>query len=103
MRRRLFSSDMVFPSVAQLQNCRRALLQPIAAGDPHGVEPAVLAAMNGDRDNGLSVLLADQPLGVFKPAVQAFAEFTRAVFDGDNQRDGLSGSELSGVFRLGLV
>jgi len=52
--------------------------------------------MNGDRDNGLSVLLAEQPLGVFEPSVQSFAEFTRAIFDGDNQWDGLSGSKLSG-------
>ena len=52
--------------------------------------------MNGDRDNGLSVLCAEQLLGAFEPSVQSFAELTRAIFDGDDQWDGLSGSVLAG-------
>src|SRR5579872_2358938 len=42
-----------FPSVAPFQNFPGALLQPLAAGGPHAVEPAVFAAVNGHRDNGL--------------------------------------------------
>ena len=41
--------------------------------------------MNGDRDNGLSVLRTEQPPGMFEPSVQPFAELTGTISDRDNQ------------------
>jgi hypothetical protein len=74
-----------FPLVALLQNRRGSLLEPLAAGGPHAVEPPVLAAVNRDRGDGLPVFRAEEPPGILDSSAQPFADLIRAIFDSDDQ------------------